>query len=247
MMQPWRSLFRLFQECPWKPGRNLLPSAGESHCICSLQQQEIGMEISAPWALQPSYTPKPYWCVPLPLAPFPGEWELSWMTPIQTFLCFGIPPMLTSTPWTTSKPAATCDCILKSHYKLITTKQNHSQIRCWWGGTNSICTSWGENSPLCYPNKIPAQSYSSSMNYTSRFAFCNILVPDPILVPINATHQNCGAQSETCHGGTVFTGRTMPWQMFPVRHPQCIRLQLNTDLQPGRSCKEDAKEKKHYN
>lgn len=95
-------------------------------------------------------------------------------------------------------------------------------------------------------NHTPPQN-SSSMNYTSRFAFCNILVPDPILVPINTVHQNCSAQSETCHHGTVFTGRTMPWQMFPVKHPQCIRLQLNADLQPGRSCKEDAKGKKHYN
>lgn len=93
---------------------------------------------------------------------FPVTWELSWMTPLQTFLCFGIPPMLTSTPWTTSKPAATCDCTLKSHYKLINTKQNHSQIHCWWGGTNSICTSWGENSHLCYPNKIPAQSHTTT-------------------------------------------------------------------------------------
>lgn len=41
--------------------------------------------------------------------------------------------------------------------------------------------------------------------------------------------------------------KKMPWEMFPVKHPQCIRLQLNTELQPGRNCKENAKEKKHYN
>lgn len=94
-------------------------------------------------------------------------------------------------------------------------------------------------------HKPPQKSYS--MNYTSIFAFCNILVPDCILVPVNTTHQNSGAQSETCHRSTVFTGKRMPWQMFPVKHPQCIRLQLNTELQPGRNCKEKAKEKKHYN
>lgn len=91
----------------------------------------------------------------------------------------------------------------------------------------------------------PQNSYS--MNYTSIFAFCNILVPDCILVPVNTTLQNSVAQSETCHRSTVFTGKTMPWQMFPVKNPQCIRLQLNTELQPDRNCKENVKEKKHYN
>lgn len=45
------------------------------------------------------------------------------------------------------------------------------------------------------------------MNYTCIFAFCNILVPDCILAPINTMHQNTGAQNETCHHSTVFTGK----------------------------------------
>lgn len=81
---------------------------------------------------------------------------------IQIFLCFGMTPMLTDTWWTASKPAATCGYILLRHYKLINTKQNHSQIHCWWGGTNSICTSWGENSHLRYLNNIPARSYNTT-------------------------------------------------------------------------------------
>lgn len=81
---------------------------------------------------------------------------------IQIFLCFGMTPMLTDTWWTASKPAATCGYILLRHYKLINTKQNHSQIHCWRGGTNSICTSWGENSHLRYLNNIPARSYNTT-------------------------------------------------------------------------------------
>lgn len=75
-MQPWRFLFSLLptyqsarmQKCPWNPGRNLHPTADESHYISGLQQhsspvglpeqQETPMEISAARALLPSYTLK---------------------------------------------------------------------------------------------------------------------------------------------------------------------------------------------
>lgn len=78
------------------------------------------------------------------------------------------------------------------------------------------------------------------MNYTSKLHFCTNQNDAPKLC-----RDYYRAQNEICHLSAVFTGKMMLWQMFHVKHPQCIKLQQNSELQTGRNCNENAKEKKH--
>lgn len=66
------------------------------------------------------------------------------------------------------------------------------------------------------------------------------------LVPMKTMHQNYGAPNQTCHHSTAFTGKAMLWQMFHAnKNPQHMKLEQNSELQTGRNCNEDAKEKRN--
>lgn len=183
-------------------------------------------DLWAPWLLLASYPTNPIWHIPsFPLSPSPSDhaaalWtkltgslrKIMKNTPpelIQTFLCFEITSTLTNTWQTTSKPAATYCYIVLIQNKHKNTKQNHSKIHCWWSGTNTICTSGGENSHIHYLNKTSTWSYN-----TIKFLKHELHIQNCISVTNKTMHQNCRTQNETCHHSTVFKGKRCRGKYF---------------------------------